>query len=900
MIWKVRLEDRYPLLLIMLLPLIFAAPLLLGFLNSNPALYIAQMTIGGHGLPVHGGGLFTGGLPTIEGNDGITTQSLGYLSALNLVHGRMPWWNAYTGVGVPLAAQYQPASFFPPTLLLLLPQGMLWEHLLLQVLAGWGAYALLRQLGLGRWAALTGGVLFAFNGTLAWYDSAGALPMPLLPWTLLGVERAWIKAETGLRGGWRLFALSIGLSLLGGFPEEAYLNGLLALTWAGLRLFQAQPDKRLGFIWRITLGGVVGIALAGPQILAFFESLPVSFLWLHGSHYLATTKLAPLGDVPSLVAPYVLGPIYQYKEIWPATLLAWGGLGGYVTATIVVAAAYGLVARRSLLGLLLLGWVLLAVGRMLGLEPATFVWNHVPGAADTAVPRYIQPSWSLALVILAAYGVDDLIRVGERRRAALLSAGLAALAVAAAIVLFGIHFWPILHAAPGLRIWAYGSLAWAALTTIACLILMAHARQRWAGRALAFLLMGESAVMFVVPTLSNAPGGTKLDLPAVEFLRQNLGLNRFYTLGPIQPNYGSYFGIASINHNNVPDPTIWVEWDKKHLGRSADEMFWPSSRSPGQLSHEEGLRQNLPAFEWTGVKYVVVKRGNGTPFAGDISAKVGDGDKLYLAMNPGQGISGKLPANTANDINAIAAVGVSLHNTGGATGALKVTVCSGRDCRRGSSSVAAIHNDAMVYIPLNSPLPIHAGSGVRYEFTYDGRSPGLALRAYPVLDQKLAQDLVRSSGPVPGRGLQVQLRGLSTEKIVYSDSVMDIYELPNPSPYFEAVSGSCKVEAHSRTDAAVDCAEPSTLLRRELFYPGWTAQVNGIPATISEYNDIFQTIALPRGRSLVSFRYAPPHVIWMWMLFWVALIWLVGSTILDYRARFSIRRDRRSNSESDS
>ena len=227
-LWRSGREDLAPALLIALLPLAVAMPQLLDWLKSDPMLYTGGMT---RDLT----DAFLRGVPKIDPNSGFTTQALGYRAALDWLQGDVPWWNLYSGVGLPLAAEYQPAAFFPLTLLLLLPYGMLWQQLFLQFLAGLGAYALLRQLGLARLAATTGGLLFAFNGTLAWFSGASVQPIPFLPWMLLGIERARLKTTLDLHGGWRLFALSMALSLLAGFPETAYINGLLAFAWAILR-----------------------------------------------------------------------------------------------------------------------------------------------------------------------------------------------------------------------------------------------------------------------------------------------------------------------------------------------------------------------------------------------------------------------------------------------------------------------------------------------------------------------------------------------------------------------------------------------------------------------------------------------------------------------------------------
>jgi len=94
----------------------------------------------------------------------------------------------------------------------------------------------------------------------------------------------------------------------------------------------------------------------------------------------------------------------------------------------------------------------------------------------------------------------------------------------------------------------------------------------------------------------------------------------------------------------------------------------------------------------------------------------------------------------------------------------------------------------------------------------------------------------------------------------YQDSVMRIWALPNPAPTITAPG--CTLQTTPSTVAA-DCPAPATLLRRELYWPGWEARVNGAPVTLGQSN-IFQTVALPAGHSVTQFSYAPPGASWAW------------------------------------
>jgi hypothetical protein len=96
---------------------------------------------------------------------------------------------------------------------------------------------------------------------------------------------------------------------------------------------------------------------------------------------------------------------------------------------------------------------------------------------------------------------------------------------------------------------------------------------------------------------------------------------------------------------------------------------------------------------------------------------------------------------------------------------------------------------------------------------------------------------------------------------VYRGEAMDIWRLASPAPYVEAPS--CLVQAMSRARFVTDCAVPSRLLRRELADPGWRATVNGTPGAVVAAG-IFQSVALPAGRSVVGFAYAPPYMMAAW------------------------------------
>jgi hypothetical protein len=238
----------------------------------------------------------------------------------------------------------------------------------------------------------------------------------------------------------------------------------------------------------------------------------------------------------------------------------------------------------------------------------------------------------------------------------------------------------------------------------------------------------DAIVLFLIPRLSE-PRGVEYALGGIRYLQEHLGLQRFYTLGPIAPNYASYFGIASINHNDVPISVRWTDFIKEHLHAYLDSpsLFIGTQHYEKSLpSPEAELRRNLEWYQWVGVKYVV--KDAPTLFAG-------------------------------------------------------------------------------------TPL-------------------------------------------------------------VYRDAAMAIFELPDAKPYFEAPDGGCRLVPDSRTSLLAECRRPAQIVRRELFFPGWSATRDGSPLPIDAYGELFQAVTVPAGTSHLAFEYAPVHAR---AGFWCFLLGVVGT-----------------------
>lgn len=607
-------EHTIPVAVVALCVLVVNGPLLLHVVTVNPLqLFAGLQTVAAHQrLP---------GYPIDDPNAGFVTQALGHAAAHAWLHGHIPWWNPYEGIGAPLAGEMQSAAFFPPVLLMAGSWGFVPYHMLLEVTAGLSTYFLLRRLGTGRLPATAGGVAFGLCGTFALFWHSTANPVALLPMALLGVEHAFDAARSRRLGGWALLGLALALSITAGFPEVAYIDGLLVVLWAAARLVAASGFRR-GFVARVAGGGLLGGLLGAPVLVAFLTYLPHASVGGHNGAFANGFLVSQA--LPQLILPYAYGPIFGFSTTQVPDILGliWGNVGGFVTAALVMGALVGLVGRRlRLLRLCLAAWIFVGLGKTYGLEPIVHWVARFPGFHSIAAYRYSAPSWEMAVVVLAALGIDDM----ARRRVPLAMVAGAAVVTSGLVVWAALSAWPVLdvrHDTAHRHAYVLASCIWALVAVAAVAIggvLAASGRPtaRQLSRVLAAGAIGlDAALMAAVPMLS-APKRAPVDFAVVKFLQANLGSQRFATLGPIQPNFGSYFGIAEINVNDVPVPSAYARYVTGHLDHNVDPLVFSGTvrLDPAGSSPAQELSANLAGYEAAGVKFVV-EPGSGMDAAG--------------------------------------------------------------------------------------------------------------------------------------------------------------------------------------------------------------------------------------------------------------------------------------------
>ena len=585
---------------------------LLKIRTNNPIFYHSGL---GSPVPGHTGAPYGAGHAphTIDANDGWTAQALGRLAADMWSGGHVPLWNVYEGLGQPLAGEMQSAGLFLPFILLqLLPNGIFIFHVALELVAGFGTLLFLRKVKLSWVAATVGACLFALNGAFSVMQNAPFNPIAFLPVTLWGVEliHGALRDGRSPRAGMWVTALALAMMLFAGFPETALLEGLFIAAWTGYRII-GLPSDRLRFVAWTVGAALVGAVIAAPVLVAFKHLIDFGFIGYHDGESSSWSYSKPM--IATLAMQYLAGPMGKN----PVS----AGQAGFLTLPAVLMGLVGFAGKRPRALKIIFGAIIVVlVLNMYGNSVANTLLNLIPGMKSILIYKYAVVIIEFAVIMWAAFGIDDLRRSTVRRWAVPI-----AFVVCLAYVVGGIFYLNHIGRLPHQR-W---TMLVASATLLACLVaavaaLVANRRGLAAPAAgmAALAVIGVGMGNYMVPQLSASPPRT-VDLAPIRFLQEHAGTSRFYTLGPIQPNYGSYFRIAQFNINDLPVPQKMADYITNEIKpdpgapgakptRLAYAPYLLVTRNYDPKTQRNlllGYGQKQKAYQEAGVKYLVTAPG---------------------------------------------------------------------------------------------------------------------------------------------------------------------------------------------------------------------------------------------------------------------------------------------------
>jgi len=558
----------------------------LALLALAVAAFFWPLLLGGHWIPRGGGDLVSFLWPMHR------------FVARSLRAGIVPLWNPHLYSGAPFAADNQTGLFYPIHLLTFAlfgePSYAVMEALVVFHiwLAGANAFALARGLDLRRPAALLGGLAFALSDLFVTHVgnlnlNATAAWLPLL---LLCAHRALTRRGAGWAAG---AGAVLAVAALAG---HAQMLLFLTLTLVLYLLYRLAIDRQqmlhtLGLAALIVAVGLGGAAL---MLLPAYEMAGHTGRG-HLSYEEATRYSLPPRALIGLVAPgfYGRGAIGFWGP-WKRVEV------GYVGVATLVLAAVGFVARRGRTAdrrtatdggfptgffvLLALIAFLLAMGSHTPLYG--LLYRYAPTFDQVRVPARLIVLADLGLAVLAAYGLDRLLRGDSPRRTVWV--GACGLVAGGILLVVGLPQARALPPPDRVSAATASILVAAALLGISGMLVWLARRWKW-GRWLLPLLLAVDLIG-LGSTVEIEPNDPTLGFrheDVVAFLRQDPAFFR------IEGNAGAWQPDAALVHGLYDIGGIY-----NPLGLAPYQAYrWAMGERGG------------PLYNLLGVKYVLADKG---------------------------------------------------------------------------------------------------------------------------------------------------------------------------------------------------------------------------------------------------------------------------------------------------
>ena len=209
--------------------------------------------------------------------------------ATSLHSGNLPIWNANVFSGQSFAGELQPGIFYPLNLLFVwlfgsasgISQGAIDYLVAIHfMLAAFGAYLLVKEMGASKQAAFLSGLVFSFSGTLgtrAVSQTAIFFGLSLVPYPLLFLA----KHHNDLKKHWRWLVFSgmaLGMIILSGHVQPFFHAALLLIIFEATKL---NWPKFLSVAWptakKMLVVFAAAFVVALPQIWLSAQYLPHTY-----------------------------------------------------------------------------------------------------------------------------------------------------------------------------------------------------------------------------------------------------------------------------------------------------------------------------------------------------------------------------------------------------------------------------------------------------------------------------------------------------------------------------------------------------------------------------------------------------------------------------------------------
>jgi len=350
----------------------------------------------------------------------------------SLLRGDLPAWCDKTQNGTPLFWVVTHHMLLLPLVLLVLPlgaaEGMTAFVLLRQILGGLFFFKYCRIMGLGRWAAICGAIVFTFGSfPVQTFGRSLSFQLVMLPITLYAIER--ILRDRSLCWTAALPFL-LHFNIVSGFPAGTVYCFYFIGLYAVIRVL-GESGRQLRLLGLGLLLGGVALVISAPALLAtadYFAQFDWGYRAVHG------LRTMPAATWLTFFFPFLCGPPTSRAPLlglagdhfwWFEHCIYVGVLPLLIT---IVGCSWRRIGGIRLFYLLFAAWLLCLffnTGGILDLLQNLPVFSSSRNTRQKVLFFFI-------LSILAAWALDDLSKV--RRGAASRWVGLFLLTVLAAVV----------------------------------------------------------------------------------------------------------------------------------------------------------------------------------------------------------------------------------------------------------------------------------------------------------------------------------------------------------------------------------------------------------------------------------------------------------------------------------
>ena len=829
---------------------------------------------------------------------------------------RIELWNPFPNGGTPLGSQPDSGLFSPlnwPELVLGVKFGAAWAALLRFAAAAVGAYFLLRRLGISRFAATCGGLIYCTNGFMIfWTNWPQGDIAALLPALFLAAD---VLRERRRARDLALLAAVVAAMFLEGYPP-LLLASLYALApFLLVRWWESStpdPDAtRVSISSRVrgaasrvreavtpaalVVGGLVlGGAVAAFQLLPFVArlgELDTSYRVLERHVGTDAAQLLPIVFPSALGNPAIVG---NQAVINPFV----GGRAFFLGAAAVVFALLAMVRGRPatvsrgvyrycLVGAVALLLVLIRTEHDLWINvngAATAIVDRLPGMRQVPLSRLVA-LFLFFMTLLAAFGVEHVVAATTGAKARLEARWLVRVVVIVTVSsVFAYsayrgeeHVFALL----GERSWILrDSIGPALLVVGAVVVVFVAMRLRGRARLVAIaaipVMLAIEALLVTTPLLPRAPSADFYpETPSIRYLAKHLGNERYAAPGArgssgdmLFPSTNTFYRLRSVTGHSF-SPSSWRDL----VVVTSPEAFNPTTQTV--LGDGFGVVTS-PVLDQLSARFFVATT-EGTPFGRLEPAPPATRTVAVTRRGSASGTVGPGP---------LRAVGVTFSRLTPVRGSLAFLDATVRDehgtvVARGSRRLTSQPKAAQLFVPVaGEHLPLgaqpwnveialrsNAPDVVNVGATPDGHVALSAIR--PAAD---GLDLVHAdAGAViyRRRSALPRIRWASHATVIPGpnqrvarlahgiDSNTVILDRPGPPADGRPADVTVREDSGDHIRATVHADGAGYLVVADAIQDGWSAQLDGKPVALHHADHALAAIAVPTGTHTITLDATP-------------------------------------------